>query len=57
MRIDLNCESCGGNRFSFPEQADDWELVACEDCAALLGTIGSLKLRLERAVMDKGEQT
>jgi hypothetical protein len=56
MKIELTCKSCGENRFSFPEGNDDDSPVNCVECGHALGTLGSLKVLIERAVMDSINQ-
>lgn len=53
MRINLQCESCGANRFKFPESGGDKAMILCDDCGHAVGTLGSLKAKVARAVLKK----
>ena len=44
MTIDLNCPTCGNNRFGFPKK--DEEAVRCQVCGDSLGTLGQVKKRV-----------
>lgn len=52
MRIELTCSSCGQNRFSFPNGGGDNAMVSCADCGQDVGSLGTLKDRVERAVLS-----
>lgn len=53
MRIDIACSACGRNRFSFPIEEGDEAIVTCDDCGHVIGTLGSMKEKVERAVLDR----
>jgi len=52
MRIDLACNVCGKNRFVFPEGGGDDEIVSCEDCGHIVGSMGALKQAVAEAVVS-----
>ena len=52
VKIELTCQSCGENRFSLSDAETDDALVNCVECGHEVGTLGSLKSLVERAVMD-----
>lgn len=54
LTIDLSCGECGGNRIRIPALATDDSAIVCEDCGHRLGSLGELKLQVERAVL-RGE--
>lgn len=56
MRIELSCAECGNNRFNFPVGGNDASDVTCADCGHLVGTMGSLKDEVAKAVID-GDNT
>ena len=56
MKIALTCIACGENRFSFTEAKNDDAPVNCAECGHEVGTLGSLKALVERAVMDSVHQ-
>lgn len=43
MKIELNCDACGSNRFSFYDGITDQSVVVCEDCGHGIGTMTELK--------------
>jgi hypothetical protein len=47
MTVELNCPTCGNNRFNFPEE--DEAPVLCQFCGDSLGTFAELK----RVVSDE----
>lgn len=53
MRIDLTCEACGDNRFSFPRDGGDDAVVTCGECGHVVGTIGAMKDEVIQAVLGK----
>lgn len=59
MKIELNCSSCGNNRFSLTNAMTDECQVFCVECGHGIGSLGQLKERmaeeiLTRAVYIKG---
>ena len=53
LRIDLNCDGCGGNRFSLDQGNSDRSLVICEDCGREIGTMASLKAKMAEEVLRR----
>ena len=53
MRIEIACTACGRNRFSFPIADGDEAIVTCDDCGHVIGTLGSMKDQVERAVLNR----
>lgn len=53
MRIELSCSSCGGNRFRYPPNGNGENVVICEDCGHVVGTLEELKQKVEWAVMQR----
>jgi len=53
MRIELSWQVCGGNRFRYPHNGNGEKIVICEDCGHEVGTLNSLKDRVERAIMER----
>ncbi len=56
MRIELSCESCHQNNFSFPEDSDDDATVVCVDCGHVVGSMGALKQAVAEAVIAKSPE-
>jgi ribosomal protein S27E len=52
--IELNCNTCGNNRFNFPEK--DSEPVTCQFCGESLGTQAEVKQKMADAVGRRSEQ-
>lgn len=50
MRIDLSCERCGKNRFDFPAQGSDEDMITCVECGQEIGTLGALKKKVASEV-------
>lgn len=50
VKIELTCQSCGENRFSLSDAKTDDALVNCVECGHEVGTLGSLKSLVDRAV-------
>lgn len=53
MRIELACAECGRNRFSFPPEGTDQDIVTCGDCGHEIGTLASLKDRVAKLVLGR----
>ena len=49
MKIVINCASCDGNRFTFPDDED--EQVACEECGHQVGTLTQVRERVMEEVL------
>ncbi len=56
MRIELTCESCRQNNFSFPEDGDDDATVVCVECGHVVGSMGALKQAVAEAVIAKSPE-
>jgi len=56
MKMELTCQVCGNNRFSFSDAQTDDGPVRCVDCGHQVGTLGSLKARVEEAVLKNARQ-
>jgi len=54
MRIELACAECGQNRFTFPSGGTDDDMVTCEDCGHVVGSLASLKERVAAIVLGRG---
>jgi ribosomal protein S27E len=44
MALELNCQTCGNNRFQFPEADED--PVRCQFCGDTIGTLAAVKQRV-----------
>jgi DNA-directed RNA polymerase subunit RPC12/RpoP len=53
MRVELACSRCGRNRFTFPPEGTDSDVVKCGDCGHEIGTLASLKERVAMMVLDQ----
>jgi uncharacterized Zn finger protein len=53
MRIELACAECGKNRFAFPSDGTDDDMVTCEDCGHVIGSLASLKDRVAAIVLGR----
>jgi len=53
LQIELTCDSCGSNRFVFPDGGDEGSRVFCEECGHPLGTMGALKAAVAQAAIEK----
>ncbi|HVM23213.1 MAG TPA: hypothetical protein VM308_07955 [Sphingomicrobium sp.] len=53
MRIELNCDQCGSNRFSIRRASSDDARIACEDCEHDIGTLAELKERVAAEVLRR----
>lgn len=53
MKIELNCTTCGGNRFSLDSALTDESVIHCQDCGSETGTMGQLKKRVETEVLGR----
>lgn len=51
MRIELNCPTCGNNRFDYP--AEDDQPVCCQFCGDSIGTYAELKDRVADEVAQR----
>ena len=49
--IELNCPTCGNNRFNYPDQ--DEEPVCCQFCGDSIGTYAELKQQVEQQVVRR----
>ena len=54
MSIELNCRTCGNNRFEFPES--DHEQVLCQFCGDSVGTYAQVKARIAEEVTKRSTQ-
>lgn len=55
MTIELNCPTCGNNRFTFPAETD--EPVSCDSCGAAIGTYGEVQERVAEEVIRSDQLT
>ena len=53
MRIDLNCQMCGGNRFSIQKYSENDTRIHCEDCEHDIGSLAELKERVAAEVLSR----
>ena len=51
MTIELDCPSCGENRFRYPDKMEDDTPILCETCGRDIGTFGELKRRMADQVV------
>jgi uncharacterized Zn finger protein len=56
VRVELNCDGCGGNRFALNEALSDKSQIRCEDCGRNLGTLGELKEQVSKAALSPGPE-
>lgn len=50
--IDLSCGECGSNRLDMSVQEGDQSPIVCGECGHVLGSLGDLKARVERALLS-----
>jgi len=44
--VELNCDDCGGDRFSYPVSVQDSASIQCMDCGRSMGSFEELKERI-----------
>ena len=53
MRIELNCDECGENRFTIIQGMEDDAAVSCSECGHHIGTMAELKERVATEVLQR----
>ena len=50
MRIELSCKECGANNFRLDVAENDEEMIRCEECGHIVGTLADVKRQVTEQV-------